>query len=190
MRSATLYFSFLAIQLVLAFTMPGVKQVGLPVAGLGGRTLEYHCNALASFYVTILVVAGAHFSGLVHLGELIDLYGPLYTTASMTGFGLAAIFYLTGEQYRMSGNVIYDYFMGSSLNPRIGIVDIKMWAEIRISWMLLWLLALGAAARQYEQHGFVSANAILFIYGTLLYLNATCKVCAVGACFVGPRLIQ
>merc|ERR1711939_1103932 len=75
----------------------------------------------------------------------------------------------------MSGNVIYDYFMGSSLNPRIGIVDIKMWAEIRISWMLLWLLALGAAARQYEQHGFVSANAILFIYGTLLYLNATCK---------------
>jgi delta24(24(1))-sterol reductase len=33
---------------------------------------------------------------------------------------------------RMTGNHLYDFFMGSILNPRIGILDLKMWAEIRV----------------------------------------------------------
>lgn len=76
----------------------------------------------------------------------------------------------------MSGNLIYDYFMGSTLNPRIGKVDIKMWAEIRISWTLLFALAMGAVAKQYQEYGYVSPNVLLFAYGTGLYLNACAKV--------------
>lgn len=156
--------------------MPGHKQMGLPVSSLGGRALEYNCNAYTSLYATIAIVASLHFGGIFNLANIIDLYGPLLTVASMTGFALAAIIYVTGEGYRMSGNVIYDYFMGASLNPRIGSVDIKMWAEIRISWILLWALSVGACAKQYEVYGYVSANLILFTYGTGLYLNACAKV--------------
>jgi delta24(24(1))-sterol reductase len=36
----------------------------------------------------------------------------------------------------MTGYFIYDLFMGAYLNPRIGIVDIKMVAEVRVSWLL------------------------------------------------------
>jgi Delta24(24(1))-sterol reductase len=111
---------------VLAFTAPGVVQQGLPVSRLGGKTLTYHCNAYSSLYMTIAIVGAAHFSGVFNLADIIDLYGPLLTIATISGFSLAAIVYVLGEKYRMSGNLIYDYFMGSSLNPRIGIVDIKM----------------------------------------------------------------
>lgn len=162
--------------------MPGVQQRGLPVSSLGGKTLNYNCNALASFYATIVVVGVAHYTGTFRLSEIVGLYGPLLTIANMTGFILAGVIFVLGGGlkkgggYRMSGNLIYDYFMGASLNPRIGIVDIKMWAEIRISWVLLWMLALGGVAKQYEDYGYVSPNIILFAYGTGLYLNACAKV--------------
>lgn len=106
--------------------MPGVKQQGLPVSSLGGKTLTYNCNAYTSLYATVAIVGAAHFAGIFNLADIIDLYGPLLTIATMSGFTLAAVVYVLGEKYRMSGNLIYDYFMGSSLNPRIGSVDIKM----------------------------------------------------------------
>lgn len=162
--------------------MPGVTQRGLPVSSLGGATLSYHCNAYVSLYATIAIVASLHFSGIFNLGDIIDLYGPLLSVASLSGFGLAAVIYgaeVWGTKeggYRMSGNVVYDYFMGACLNPRVLGVDVKMWAEIRISWILLWALAMGAVVKQWQEYGFVSPNVVLFAYGTGLYLNACAKV--------------
>ncbi|GAA5929696.1 hypothetical protein JCM1841_005940 [Sporobolomyces salmonicolor] len=174
-RATGLYLSFLLLQLLLALVMPGVRQQGLPVDHLGGKTLTYHCNAYSSVYATAALVALAHFKGIFDLSEIIDLYGPLLSVASISGFTLAAVVYLFGDNYRMSGNVIYDYFMGSTLNPRIGTVDIKMFAEIRISWTLLFAIAMGAVVKQYETYGYVGGNAWLFAYGTGLYLNACAK---------------
>ena len=62
----------------------------------------------------------------------------------------------TGRQIRMSGNFIYDVFMGAILNPRIGSVDLKMWAEVRIPWNIVFLFAISAACKQYETYGFVT----------------------------------
>ncbi|KAM0752194.1 ERG4/ERG24 ergosterol biosynthesis protein [Meredithblackwellia eburnea MCA 4105] len=179
-RAAILYFSFLTLQLILAFIMPGLKQQGLPVSALGGKTLTYNCNAYTSLYATLAIMASLQYFGIFNMADIIDLYGPLLTVASISGFSLAAVIYLFGDNYRMSGNLIYDYFMGSTLNPRIGSVDIKMWAEIRISWIILFSIAVGACAKQYETYGYVSANAALFAYGTGLYLNA----CAKGEHFI------
>lgn len=156
--------------------MPGLKQQGLPVSSLGGRTLTYNCNAYSSLYATIFIVGTLHLTGVFNIADIIDLYGPLLTISSIAGFTLAAVIYVTGEKYRMSGNLVYDYFMGSSLNPRIGSVDIKMWAEIRISWTLLFSFAMGAVAKQYQTYGYVSPNVLLFAYGTGLYLNGCAKV--------------
>lgn len=158
--------------------MPGVKQKGLPLTHANNKTLDYNCNAYTSVYATIVLVAAAHYFHLggFHLSEAIDLYGPLLTVASISGFVLAGVCYAVGERYRMSGNVIYDYFMGSSLNPRIGSVDIKMFAEIRISWTILFAFAMANVVKQYETYGYVSGNAALYAYGVWLYLNACVKV--------------
>ncbi|GAA5982914.1 hypothetical protein JCM11641_002625 [Rhodosporidiobolus odoratus] len=176
-RATVLYLTLFAIQLFFAFVMPGVVQKGLPLNHLGGKVLDYHCNAYTSLYATIAVIAGAHYFHLggFDLGEIIDLYGPLLTVASISGFGLAVLTYVTGERYRMSGNLIYDYFMGSTLNPRLGDVDIKMFCEIRVSWTILFCFAMAAVVKQYEHYGYVSGNTALFAWGTFIYLNACGK---------------
>lgn len=179
-KAVALYLSLLIMQLLFAFVMPGVKQQGLPVSSLGGRTLTYNCNAYSALYATIAVIGALHYTGQFNMADIIDLYGPLLTVASIAGFLLALGTYVTGEGYRMSGNLVYDYFMGSTLNPRIGSVDIKMFCEIRVSWAILFAIAMGCVAKQHQEYGYVSANAWLFAYGTWLYVNA----CAKGEQFI------
>ena len=60
-----------------------------------------------------------------------------------------------------SGNVLYDWFIGRELNPRVvlpifGEVDIKAWMELRPG-MLGWLiLDLAFMAKQYKSYGYVT----------------------------------
>eukprot|EP01013_Petalomonas_cantuscygni_P030170 TRINITY_DN56102_c0_g1_i1.p1 TRINITY_DN56102_c0_g1~~TRINITY_DN56102_c0_g1_i1.p1 ORF type:complete len:302 (+),score=75.19 TRINITY_DN56102_c0_g1_i1:118-906(+) len=67
--------------------------------------------------------------------------------------------------------------MGSALNPRFfgGRVDIKMFAEIRSSWLLLFLLSLSAALKEYDLTGTVSPGMIVIVVAHFLYSNACFK---------------
>jgi len=55
------------------------------------------------------------------LEELADELGPLLTVATLFADGVAVFTYLLtiadGRQVRMSGNLVYDFFMGAILNP-------------------------------------------------------------------------
>ena len=75
----------------------------------------------------------------------------------------------------MSNNFFYDFFMGAYLNPRIGYFDFKMWAEIRVSWILLFLLTLSAAVLQYKTQGSLSYSMIIILVAHFLYTNACMK---------------
>lgn len=140
--------------------MPGYKQEGLPVPSLGYKTLMYNCNALTSMYVTYITAAVLHYTGTFRLTEIIDNYGHIMSVAMIWGFGVSFGMYFfaiaTGTQMRMSGNFFYDVFMGASLNPRIGSVDLKMWAEVRIPWVIVFFLAVSGGCQQYEKYGYVT----------------------------------
>lgn len=94
---------------------------------------------------------------------------------TMTALVCYGIGVTLGNPIRMSGNVIYDYFAGAVLNPRLGNIDIKMWCEVRIPWVLQFLLALAGCAKQYETYGYVSPNQAFMVLGTGLYINACAK---------------
>lgn len=53
-------------------------------------------------------------------------------TSMISGDLVALIIYFWGilskRQVRMSGNFFFDFFMGSILNPRLGKVDLKLFA--------------------------------------------------------------
>ena len=80
-----------------------------------------------------------------------DNFGPLLTVSVIFGNIVSVLLYFsafpTGKTHRMTGNHIYDFFMGSCLNPRIFNLDLKMWAEIRISWILLFLITVACAVK-------------------------------------------
>lgn len=56
---------------------------------------------------------------------------------------------------------------------------IHRFAEIRVSWTLLFLIAAGGCAKQYQKYGYISPNLLLFSWGTFIYLNACAKVSSI-----------
>ncbi|KIJ65555.1 hypothetical protein HYDPIDRAFT_110664 [Hydnomerulius pinastri MD-312] len=173
------YTGLIVYQLFLAWVMPGYKQEGLPVPSLGYKTLMYNCNALWSIYATMITAAVLHYYHIFRLTEIIDNYGHIMSVAIIYGFAVSFGMYFltvaTGNQIRMSGNFIYDVFMGACLNPRIGPIDLKMWAEVRIPWVIVFFLAVSGGCHQYEQYGYVTPNMAFMILATWLYLNACGK---------------
>ncbi|KAH9074843.1 ERG4/ERG24 ergosterol biosynthesis protein [Lactarius deliciosus] len=162
------YSGLIFYELFLAWVMPGYMQEGLPVPSLGYKTLMYKCNALFSVYFTLATAA------------IIDNYGHIMSVAMIWGFAVSFGTYFwavaRGEQMRMSGNFIYDVFMGAALNPRIGPVDLKMWAEVRIPWVIVFFLAVSGACKQYEQYGAVTpVCSVPHHSGWLVLIN--CEEC-------------
>ncbi|KAK2813299.1 hypothetical protein FQN50_000613 [Emmonsiellopsis sp. PD_5] len=174
------YWAFFIFEGLCYLFLPGVSLDGRPLEHLGGKQLPYYCSAYASFYTTIVIAVGLHVSGLYKLYTIIDEFGPLMSVAILSGFIVSVIAYVSarirGAEHRMSGHLIYDFFMGAELNPRMfGILDFKMFFEVRLPWYILFLVTLGAAARQYENYGYVSGEVGLLLLAHYLYANACSK---------------
>ncbi|CAJ0836882.1 9809_t:CDS:1, partial [Entrophospora sp. SA101] len=122
--AAKIYITFCVFEFFLAYTMPGPIVKGAPVSSLKGKQLDYLCNGVWSFYVTIFTSYLLHHYELFKLTDIIDNFGPLMSVAIIFGFLITFIIYAVtifqGEHYRMSGYLMYDLFMGAALNPRIG----------------------------------------------------------------------
>ena len=121
-----------------------------------------------------------HVTGIFKLYTVIDEFGPLLSVAILSGFLVSFIAYFSalarGAQHRMSGYPIYDFFMGAELNPRMfGVLDFKMFFEVRLPWYILFFISMGAAARQYEQYGYVSGEVGFLLLAHFLYANACSK---------------
>ena len=86
-----------------------------------------------------------------------------------------AVFTEPRHSFGLSGNHLYDFFMGAWLNPRIGALDLKLWAEIKMSWVTLFLLVLASAVQQYETLGYLTNGMLVIVVAQLLYANACMK---------------
>ncbi|KAJ7247612.1 ergosterol biosynthesis ERG4/ERG24 [Mycena haematopus] len=173
------YGGNIIFQLFLAWVMPGYQQEGLPVPSLNYKTLVYNCNALYSLYATMATAAVLHYTSIFRLTEILDNFGHLMSVAMICGFATSFGVYFwavaTGSQIRMSGSFIYDVFMGAILNPRVGPIDLKMWAEVRIPWVIVFFFSVSGGCKQYETLGYITPNMAFMILATWLYLNACAK---------------
>jgi delta24(24(1))-sterol reductase len=178
-HAAAIYFGFLGFQTLLAYTMPGPWIKGLPVPSEANVQHRYLCNGATSWYVTLATAALLHWMGLFRLTEFADNLGPIVTVAAIFANVVALVVYVStiarGKQTRMTGNFLYDFFMGAVLNPRIGRVDLKFFIETRVSWLLLFFFTLSAAAKHYELHGTVSGGLVFMVVAHGLYANACMK---------------
>lgn len=176
----TIYWTLLIVQGAFYCLLPGFTTYGKPLPWAGGKQLKYHCSGMWSFYTTIVIMGLLHYTGLFKLYAIMDNFGPILTVAIISGFLVSIVAYVSafarGAQHRMTGYPIYDFFMGAELNPRMfGILDFKMFFEVRLPWYILFLLSCGTAARQYEQYGYVSGEVWFLVMAHFLYLNACSK---------------
>lgn len=180
LKAWTIYWVFFIFEGACYVLLPGVSVSGRPLPHLGGKQLPYYCSGVWSFYTSIVLALGLHATGLFKLYTIIDEFGPLLSVAILSGFLVSFVAYFSalarGAQHRMTGSPIYDFFMGAELNPRMfGILDFKMFFEVRLPWFILLFLSMGAAARQYEVYGYVSGEVMFLVMAHFLYANACSK---------------
>jgi Delta24(24(1))-sterol reductase len=180
LKAWAIYWTFFVSEMAFYCLLPGVWAYGKPLPHEGGKQLKYYCSGVWSFYTTIVVTAALHFSGFFPLYTILDEFGPLMSVAMISGYLVATVAYFSalirGAQHRMTGYPIYDFFMGAELNPRMfGILDFKMFFEVRLPWYILFLISCAAAARQYEQFGYVSGEVGFLVMAHFLYANACSK---------------
>ncbi|KAF2800454.1 sterol C-14 reductase-like protein [Melanomma pulvis-pyrius CBS 109.77] len=184
---ATLGYYFLSLALY-AF-LPAETPEGTELK-TGGR-LKYRFNAFGSaiFIMVILAagtaVEGAEFPVWVFIS---DNFVALLTTNILIAYALALFVYVRSFSVKhpkdpsnreladggRSGNMLYDWFIGRELNPRItvpvfGEVDIKSWMELRPG-MLGWvILDLAFIMQQYRNFGKVTDSILLITIAQTVY---------------------
>lgn len=180
LKAWTIYWAFFVIEMAFYCLLPGIYTYGKPLPHEGGKQMKYYCSGVWSFYVTVIALSALHFSGVFPLYTILDEFGPIMSVAIISGWLVSIVAYFSalyrGAQHRMTGYPIYDFFMGAELNPRMfGILDFKMFFEVRMPWYILFLVSCAAAARQYEQFGYVSGEVGFLVMAHFLYANACSK---------------
>ncbi|OQO03162.1 Delta(14)-sterol reductase [Cryoendolithus antarcticus] len=178
-----------ALSLVLYKILPASEVQGTTLKS--GTRLTYKLNSFLTA-ITILIVCAA---GTLVQGADFPLwpfinrnYIGLLTSNILISYALAAYTYIHSFSIRDShdpkreiapggstGNIIYDFFIGREMNPRItipfiGEVDIKAFMELRPG-MLGWLLLdLAFTAKQYKNYGYVSDSMLLVLFAQTVYI--------------------
>lgn len=179
-RAGKIFGTFILVQGIFYYTLPGVWTKGQPLKHLKDKQLPYFCNAMWSFYTSVVISLVLHFTGIFPLYTVLDLFGEIMTWAIIIGFSFSILLYIytlvwSGDYHRMTGNHLYDFFMGAPLNPRIGILDLKMFFEVRIPWFILFFLTFAASLRQYETYGVLSPQMSVLLFAHWSYANACAK---------------
>jgi hypothetical protein len=185
-EAALLYVGWFALQVVLYFVLPGRVVEGVPIDSRGTR-LRYPLNGLASLVVSVGIMVLLAYKGVISPTVAYDLFPQLAFTATVFSYALAVYLYAyshwtsrDGGRYLDSetqlaphghtGNEVYDFFIGRSLNPRIGSLDLKYFCELRPGLILWLLINLSMACAQYERHGSVSSSMVLVLLFQAYYV--------------------
>ena len=168
-RAFALYGAWLVLQIVLQLWAPGRLQTGVPLAD--GTRLTYRLNGWVSLWFSLAAAVVAVLAGAIPAGVVFGEFGALLTTANVVAFALALGLYAQGRRAgRTTGDPIRDYFIGTTLNPRVGVFDLKYFCESRPGLILWMLFDLSLATAQYERHGTVTTAMLLVTAFQFLYV--------------------
>jgi 7-dehydrocholesterol reductase len=129
-----------------------------------GNRLTYRINGLQAWAIShLLFFIGAFGFEWFSPTILFDHWGALLWVMNGIGFVLAAFVYLKAYLFpsfrtdrKFSGSLLYDFFMGIELNPRIGLIDLKLFFNGRPGIVAWTLINISFASAQYAHYGYVT----------------------------------
>ncbi|KAF2400217.1 delta(14)-sterol reductase [Trichodelitschia bisporula] len=178
-----------ALSLVLNRVLPATEVQGTELA-TGGR-LNYRFNAFNSAIFTMSILAagtalqGADFPVWPFIW---DNFVPLLTSNIVLAAVLATYVYVRSFEVKPgntekrelaagghTGNMLYDWFIGRELNPRVtlpllGEIDIKAWMEMRPGLLGWIVLDCAMIARQYHHFGYVTDSILITTAAQAFYV--------------------
>ncbi|XP_077567684.1 delta(14)-sterol reductase LBR [Stigmatopora nigra] len=163
---------------VLLYILPvGKLSEGMPLRS--GETLKYRTNGFFAIVMSAAVVVAA-----IHLGADLTYIHSHFLQLAVATFLISILLsiylyirscYASPDQQALggsSGNVIYDFFKGHELNPRIKNFDLKFFCEMRpglIGWCLI-NFAFALAEMKQQKLAYPSEAMILVNVFQLLYV--------------------
>ena len=166
---------FAAIEGVLMIMLPG-KTYTAPVTP-SGNTIRYKDNGFLAWIIThLLLFIFAYELKWFPLTVVYDNFGSILTTCSVFSLLFCVFLYIKGiwfpssNDINKSGNLIFDYYWGVELHPRIFGFDLKQFMICRLAMMGWSLIILSFMAKQYEIYGHVSNSMILAVVLQSIYI--------------------
>jgi 7-dehydrocholesterol reductase len=148
--------------------VPGPTVYG-PLTPKGNRPV-YRDNGFSCFLLTLLTFAGltALSKGVWGVSPTIiyDRFDEVLLLLCLFSLLFCLLLYVKGllapstSDSGSSGNVIFDYFWGTELYPRILGWDVKVFTNCRFGMTVWGLLVLIYALKSYELHGFVDSMMV------------------------------
>jgi delta14-sterol reductase len=163
------YLAWFFGNLGLQYALPGAVREGVPLRD--GTRLKYKQNATETYLAILSYCAfmtyreGFSWSLWTWIWE-----NQLQIITATIIFAIAQAFYtyissfFTDEHLAEggnTGNLLYDWFIGRPLNPRIGNWDLKVFCELRPGMMMWPLLNFAHLAHQYNTFGRVTDSIVL-----------------------------
>ena len=178
-RAFGIFSAWFLFQAALAVFVPGKSVPGVKLDD--GSRLTYRMNGLASFIISAAVLAALTAAGVISFEIIYDNFGALISVITMfvAAFSLFLLIYgrLSGQDDRRSGNLVHDYFMGVSLNPRVpppgrsgGGFDLKFFCEARPGLMGWLAVSASFMGGQYHAYGQVTVPMALVVAFQFLYI--------------------
>ncbi|XP_058470014.1 delta(14)-sterol reductase LBR isoform X2 [Solea solea] len=163
---------------VLLYILPvGKLSEGMPLRS--GERLKYRTNGFFAIVMSAAAVAAA-----VYLGFDLTYIHSHFLQLAVASFLISVLLsiylyvrsrYAASEQLALggsSGNVVYDFFKGHELNPRVKNFDLKFFCEMRPGLIGWCLINFAMALAEMKRHGLdaPSYSMILVNLFQLLYV--------------------
>ncbi|KAF4761872.1 hypothetical protein HAV15_007604 [Penicillium sp. str.  len=182
--------TYYLVSLVLFRVLPANEVLGTKLRE-SGKPLRYRFNAFSSTLVQLVACAIGtyHYGSNFFLWVWIDDHYQQVLTANLALALLISLMVYARSflvkpgnlQLRelarggQTGSIIYDFFIGRELNPRvqiplIGEVDLKTWLAMRPGLMGWVLLNASFAAKQYRVYGFLSDSMVFLVVVQAYYV--------------------
>jgi delta14-sterol reductase len=155
---------WLTFQGLLQIYAPG-KWVEGPSLADGSR-LKYKMNGWFAWWFTWATLGAGVAMQVISPTILADQFGPLLTTANIFTYLFCFYLYWHGKKFRtkherVTNNAIYDFWLGTALNPRVLGFDLKLFCESRPGLIAWVALDFSLAAKQHELHGVMTVPMLL-----------------------------
>lgn len=163
----SIIFGYGAWAMLAMKLLPGKKVEG-PVTPKGNVPV-YTDNGFTYFLLTMTLLALIEVflqSRGMSVSIVYDKFGDILATLNILSFLFCGVLYIKGKtspsttDSGSSGNIIFDYYWGMELYPRIFGIDIKMFTNCRFGMMSWALLVTIFCIKNYQIYGFVDSNFV------------------------------
>ena len=174
-----IFVGYCVFALTLMRVVPG-KTVYGPLTPKGNRP-QYKDNGFSCFLITIAtfalltVVCKTRFS--VSPSIIYDRFDEVLALLNIFSLLLCLALYVKGlvapssSDSGSSGNVIFDYYWGTELYPRVLGFDIKVFTNCRFGMTVWALLVCVFALKSYELHGAVDSMLVSALLQMIYFLK-------------------